>query len=123
MTRLVKKAAAAKNIPLLALALFAAVFMGSKVHASFKVVQTQHWILDECTDPTNPECYSLAGGDLSEDCVNQQNAVCGINAPQDESVEDETLPLIEGQLETDLASGNFIGKPNIFRMPYIPSAK
>ena len=115
MLRLVKKAAAAKNIPLLALVLFAAVFMGSEVYASFKAVQTQHWLLDSCTDATNPDCYSPAG-DLTEVCEQEENEVCGINAPEDET-ETTPTPLIQGQLAIDLASGNYVGKPNIFRMP------
>lgn len=116
MARFIKKAAAARNIPLLALALFAAVFMGSKVYASFGVVQEQHWEYDQaCTNPTNESCYTPAPGDLSSLCVQLENEVCGINAPDNGSGQ----PLIQGQLAIDLASGDYEGKPNIFRMPLV----
>lgn len=117
MLHLVKKAAAAKNIPLLALALFAAVFMGSKVYASFNVVQEQHWLYDaqNCADPTLESCYTPASSPLSLVCEEVENEVCGINAPDNGSGQ----PLIQGTLATDLASGDFENKPNIFTMPRV----
>lgn len=117
MLHLFKKAAAARNIPLLALALFAVVFMGSKVYASFGVVQEQHWEYDaqNCGDPTVESCYTPATGDLNLDCEQEANEVCGINAPDNGSGQ----PLIQGQLAIDLASGLYLEKPNIFTMPRV----
>lgn len=115
MLRLVKKAAAAKNIPLLALALFAAVFMGSQVYASVMGLQTEQWLYNDvpgCTE-TNAACYTILNtGDLDDECDQLENEVCGITAPDDGG-----QPLIEGQLEDDLESGNFQNKANIFTMP------
>lgn len=117
MLHLFKKVSVAKNIPLLALALFAAVFMGSKVYASLEVADEEHWTYNDsptCSE-TNPNCYSPASGDLSLDCEQEENEVCGINAPDNGSGQ----PLIQGQLAIDLASGDYEGKPNIFRMPRV----
>lgn len=115
MAHLFKKAAVARNIPLLALALFVAVFTGSKVYAAFQKANEPHWVYTDssgCSE-TNPNCYTPTSSDLSTICQQLVNEVCGISAPDNGNGQ----PLIEGQLAADLASGDFENKPNIFRMP------
>ncbi len=100
MTRLVKKAAAAKNIPLLALALFAAVFMGSKVLAmvNSSSMAPSPWEFDTTItspDPTNPDHYAPYSGNLATDCV-QVAEICGIIAEEDP--QNPGKPLITDEL-------------------------
>jgi len=119
MLRLVKKAAAAKNIPLLALALFAAVFFGSEALASFEVQGDQHWMYNESSgcNPTNPDCYTEAGAPLDNLCENDEE-ICGIVAPNDTSIPDSLpqKPLIDEELEELIETGEFV--PNkVFLRP------
>lgn len=117
MKEFLKKLTTARNIPMLALALFAAVFLVSEINASGLGAQSEEWIYDnDCGDPTNPACYDPHAGDLENDCVDLQNEVCGIKAPLD-ATHSTPRPLIEGQLEADLNSGNFLGKQDIYAMP------
>src|SRR5690606_15413815 len=111
---LVKKAAAAKNIPLLALALFAAVFMVDQVVASVYNPTPTRWVIKaSCTNPESPSCYEEDDGDITADCTGFTN-VCGIVAPDDGG-----QPLIEeeSQLYEDLLNGNYLSNPNIYTMP------
>lgn len=107
MTRLVKKAAAAKNIPLLALALFAAVFMGSKVYASFNVDDEKQWLYnEECDDPLNASCYTAYEPEtLATDCEDLSE-ICGIVALEDQFNTDPVpRPLIDPEMEEDIEAG------------------
>lgn len=122
MLRLFKKAAAAKNIPLLALALFAAVFVGNLVYASVIGQTSDQWLYDPlCGSPENSSCYDQYGtptGNLSDDCLQEENEVCGIIADEDGTT---GKPLIdpESDLFQDLQNGNYADNDSIFRMPYV----
>ena len=123
MKRLIKKTVAARNIPVLALALFAALFIGNEVYASLVTQSTPHWYFDRnlCVDPTDPNCYRPAPGDITEDCENDDEELCGIVAPKDETVLDKDVPEIQGQLFLDLLNGQYEDNEDIFTMPYIGS--
>ena len=86
MTQLARKIATAKNIPLLALALFMAMFMGSEVLASMRsAMAPSPWEFDTnnpTADPTMPEYYVPYSGNLADLCAQQEN-ICGIIAEED----------------------------------------
>jgi|SRR5690606_3535464 len=87
MKKLVKKLAIARNIPMLALALFACVFMGSKVLATVNssAIVLSQWAFDTdatAANPTNPDHYVPYSGDLATDCE-QEEDICGIIVEED----------------------------------------
>lgn|SRR5690606_365382 len=100
MTHSVKKIATAKNIPLLALALFAAMFMGSEVLASMRsAAAPSAWVPNPdmtSPNPTNPEHYVPYSGNLATDCE-QEEDICGILAEEDPN--NPGHPLITEELE------------------------
>ena len=66
-----------------------------------------------CTE-TNEGCYVKLQNDeeLNDECLEIDDEVCGIIAPDNGG-----QPLIQGELRTDLESGNFQDNPDIFTMP------
>src|SRR5690606_13051052 len=95
-----KKIATAKNIPLLALALFAAMFVGSEVLASMRsAAAPSAWTFEPTSptdDPTDPEHYVPYSGDLNDLCSQVEN-ICGIMAEEDP--QNPGKPLIAADLE------------------------
>lgn len=119
MTQLARKIATAKNIPLLALALFMAMFMGSEVLASMRsAMAPSAWTFeptDPTDDPTDPEHYVPYSGDLNDLCE-QVIGICGIIAEEDPL--NPGQPLIPNDLKERIEAGETGTKaPDVFLLP------
>src|SRR5690606_12132494 len=88
------------NIPLLALALFAAAFMGSKVYGNLSTLSDLNWVYDNTTEcsPTDEDCYSEHNGPLNAACDEDED-VCGIVAPPQDPNASIKKPMIDATLE------------------------
>lgn len=104
-----------KVMPLTALCLGLAVFLGNAATKPSGKSTNQEWMTTDPDAPANPENYTEAPAGTQNDCEGLER-VCVVIAPEDANNKPDfaSVPGLETALEGDL------DHPNIIKAPYTP---